>query len=59
VELNKTRNVSCCWLFYTAPLPRTYRDVQRQLEQFRLELELFFASALGFTSEGASQEAAE
>ena len=35
------------------------RGVQRILEQFRLELELFFASALGFTSEGASQEAAE
>jgi hypothetical protein len=35
------------------------RDVQRQLKQFRLELELFFASGLGFINEGGVQEAAE
>jgi hypothetical protein len=33
-------------------------DLRRQLEQFRLELELFFASALGFTSETRSPQPA-
>lgn len=33
-------------------------DVRRQLEQFRLELELFFAAALGITSETRSPQPA-
>jgi hypothetical protein len=43
---------------YRRRLRRPPSDVQREHEQFRFELELFFASALGFISESRSQEAA-
>ena len=49
--------------FVDRPSLRRYRGPietsSANSNSFRSELERFFASALGFTSEGASQEAAE